>query len=126
MVTILVACSNKEQYLTRVDIQQVGNDESIEEEKMIVDLVTLDSIKSLLEEIHWETKSKPDLEGSEDLIATLFYTQEEDMPDQLYLYKMWFNPDDSLSIVSNNEDEGYGTLDEEYADKLKILFEEYL
>ncbi|MFC7684856.1 hypothetical protein [Ureibacillus sp. GCM10028918] len=126
---ILVACSidddNDDKYLTRVDILVV-NDEAMEEEDMIVDLVTLDSIKSLLEEIRWEPKSKPEITGSEDFVATLFYTINEDRQDQLYLYRMWINSDNSLSIISNNEDEGYGTLNEENADKLKNLFESYL
>ena len=106
-----------------MDIQPVVYDDAVEEEKMIVDIMTLDSIQSLMEEVHWEPNSNPDLAGSEDFIATLFYTEEEKKPDQLYLYRMWFNADDSLSIISNNEDEGYGTLDEEYADKLKGLLE---
>lgn len=123
---ILAACSNKDDtYLTRVDVLAV-NDEAMEEEQMIVDLVTLDSIRSLLEEIHWESNSTPDIAGSEDLIATLFYTENENEQEQLYLYRIWFNSDDSLSIASNKDEEGYGTLDEEYALKLKNLLEGYL
>jgi len=119
----LVACSDEENHLTRVDIQQVVNDEAIEEEEMIVDIITLDSINSLLAEVDWEPNSKPEMSRTEDLVATLFYTEEEDFPDKLYLYRIWFNSDDSVSIISNNEEEGYGTLNEEYADKLKGLLE---
>lgn len=125
MGIILVACSNDEKYLTRVDVQPVVNVDAIEEEEMIVDLITLDSIQSLLEEVNWEPKSNPEVAGSEDLVATMFYSEEERSPDELYLYRIWFNSDDTLSIISNNEDEGYGTLDEEYADKLKNLLESY-
>ncbi len=123
---ILVACSNDEKYLTRVDIQRVEGNKAVEEEEMIVDLITLDSIKSVLEEVHWDPKEEPDLDGAEDIIATLFYTEDEDSRDELYLYRIWYNSDDSLSIVSNNEEEGYGTLDEEYADKLINLFENFM
>ena len=122
-VMTLVACSDEENHLTRVDIQQVVNDEAIEEEEMIVDIITLDSINSLLAEVDWEPNSKPEMSRTEDLVATLFYTEEEDFPDKLYLYRIWFNSDDSVSIISNNEEEGYGTLNEEYADKLKGLLE---
>ncbi|HWK23822.1 MAG TPA: hypothetical protein VNS08_12395 [Ureibacillus sp.] len=123
MVFILVSCSNSndEEYLTRIDIQQVQEHDASEEEEMIVDLVTLDSIKSILEEVEWEPNSDTEIVGTEDLIATLFYTDEEEKSDQLYLYQIWFNSDDSISIVSSNVDEGYGRLKEEYADKLKNL-----
>lgn len=123
MVFILVSCSNSndEEYLTRIDIQQVQEHDASEEEEMIVDLVTLDSIKSILEEVEWEPNSDTEIVGTENLIATLFYTDEEEKSDQLYLYQIWFNSDDSISIVSSNVDEGYGRLKEEYADKLKNL-----
>ncbi|MDN4493461.1 hypothetical protein [Ureibacillus aquaedulcis] len=126
MGILLVACANEDEiYLSRVDVLAV-KDEAMEEENMIIDLVTLDSIKSLLGEIRWEPNSDHEIEGSEDFIATLFYTDNEDQHDQLYLYRMSFNSDGSLSIVSNNEEEGYGILDEEYAEKLKTLLEGYI
>lgn len=121
-----MACSNDDMYLTRVDVQFVADDNSLEEEEMILDLITLDSINSLLEEVKWEPKGKQEVEGSEDLIATLFYTKENERQDQLYLYRFWYNNDDSLTIISTNKEEVYGTLDEEYADKLKDLLESYL
>lgn len=122
MGSLFAACSDEdESYLTRVDILAVNN-EVMEEEEMIVDLVTLDSIKSLLGEVRWEPNSSPELERTEDLVATLFYTENDNNQEQLYLYRMWFNSDDSLSIISDHEDEGYGTLDKENAEKLKSLF----
>ena len=122
-VITLVACSDEENYLIRVDIQQVVDDEAMEEEEMIVDIITLDSINSLLQEVDWEPNAQPEMSRTEDLVATLFYTEAEDLPEKLYLYRFWFNSDDSVSIFSNNEEEGYGTLNEEYADKLKGLLE---
>ncbi|KGR77458.1 hypothetical protein [Ureibacillus sinduriensis] len=122
MVALLAACNDEDKsYLTRVDVLAV-EDEAMEEEEMIVDLITLDSIKSLLDEIHWQQDSSPDLERTEDLVVTLFYTENDNNQEQLYLYRMWFNSDDSLTIISDHEEEGYGTLDEEHAGKLKDLF----
>ena len=126
MGIILVACSNDEIYLTRVDVQRVVNENSLEDEEMILDLITLDSINSILEEVQWEPKTKPELVGAEDLIATLFYTEEKESQDQLYLYRIWFNFDDTVTIISNKKEEGYGLLEEEYAEKLKSLLEGYL
>ncbi|PYF07246.1 hypothetical protein [Ureibacillus chungkukjangi] len=124
--TMLVACSNDENFLIRIDVQRVASDDSLEDEDMILDLITLDSIKSLLEEVKWEPEEEPEDAGSEDLIATLFYADEKDKPDELYLYRIWYNFDDTITIISNNEEEGYGKLDEEYADKLKSLLESEL
>ena len=126
MGTILVACSNDEIYLTRVDVQRVANDDSLEAEEMILDLITLDSINSLLETVEWEPKEKPEVSSSEDMILTLFYTEEKGKPDQLFLYRIWYNFDDTITLISNNEEEGNGKLDEEYASKLKSLLESKL
>ena len=124
LVIFLVACSEKnEMVLTRVDVQHVANDHFLEDEEMILDIVTLDSINSLLGEVEWKPKEEFEAAGEESLIATLFYTQDQEKQDELHLYRIWYNSDDSLSIISNNNEESYGILKEKYADKLKELLE---
>ena len=124
MAFILVSCAEEnEMVLTRVDVQHIAKDHFLEDEEMILDIVTLDSISSILGEVEWKPKEDFEAAGEESLIATLFYTQDKEMQDELHLYRIWYNSDDSLSIISNNNEESYGILEEEYADKLKELLE---
>ncbi|WP_170840823.1 hypothetical protein [Oceanobacillus limi] len=53
----------------------------------------------------------------EDVLVTLFYTFDENMPEKLYKYRVWFNGNGNATIISNNEEEGYGSLEE---DSLKL------
>jgi len=45
--------------------------------------------------------------------ATLFYTVDKNMPEKLYEYRIGFNENGTITIISNNEKERYGTLDKE-------------
>ncbi|MEH7178053.1 hypothetical protein [Neobacillus vireti] len=59
----------------------------------------------------------------EDVKATLFFKYDENMPERLFEYQIWFNQsNDTAMIISSNVKEGYGTLDKENAQALeKIL-----
>lgn len=120
-MVFLVACSDDSRYLIRADVQIVNEDESLEEEEMILDIITLDSIKSIIHEVDWEQESDEEMVRKEDVLVTLFYKEDEDSPEQLFLYRIWYHEDQSVSIISNNEEEGYGTLDEEFGIKLKNI-----
>ena len=117
---LLVACSDDQQYLTRVDVQLVNQDESLQEEEMIVEIVTLDSIESLFKEIEWKKESKEEQERKEDLILTVFYTNKNN-DDILNLYRLWFENDNTITIIRSDKKEPFGKLDEKNSLKLKNL-----
>lgn len=57
----------------------------------------------------------------EGALVTTFYTYDENMPERLYEYKIWFEENDTVTIISNKEDEGYGRLDKENAQNLQNI-----
>ncbi|WP_421662119.1 hypothetical protein [Lysinibacillus telephonicus] len=122
------ACSDEaDPHLTRVDIQKIDEDEMYKEEVILVDLITLDSLKSIFNEVKWKPNSSKEMSAKEDLQLTLFFTYEENMSEKLFLYRIWFEDDDEVIIISNNEEEGYGKLEGDNAVKLKnILIGQFL
>jgi hypothetical protein len=111
--TWLSACSEQEsEKLTRVAVQVVDDQEMYMEEKMIQDEGTLNSIKNVFQKIKWDPNTVAEMARKEDVFITLFYLMEENMPERLYEYRIWFNGDGTVTIISNNENEGYGFLDD--------------
>jgi hypothetical protein len=111
--TWLSACSEQEsEKLTRVAVQVVDDQEMYMEEKMIQDEGTLNSIKNVFQKIKWDPNTVAEMARKEDVFITLFYLMEENMPERLYEYRIWFNGDGTITIISNNENEGYGFLDD--------------
>jgi hypothetical protein len=120
LLILLSACSGQEyKELTRVDVQIVDEQGDYEEAEVITDVETMEILKKTFEKVKWDPSIQAEMARQEDVFVTLFYTFEEDMPERLYEYRIWFNGDDSATIISNNENEGYGYLDG--ADKLKNI-----
>ena len=128
-VTFLVGCINKVpnkfdlKQLTRVDIEVVKEDGSYEESIMITDENTMDTIRKAFKQIKWNPNAEPKMVRQEDVKATLFFKYDENMPEQLFEYQIWFiQSNDTATIISNNEKEGFGTLDKENAQALESIF----
>jgi hypothetical protein len=116
--TFLVGCINKApnkfdlKQLTRVDIEVVKADGSYEEAVMITDEETIYAIRKAFKQIKWEPNVEPKMARKEDVKATLFFKYDENTPERLFEYQVWFNQNnDTATIISNNVKEGYGTLD---------------
>jgi len=121
---ILVACTEveKEGPLTKADVQKVNEDRNYEDVITIIDQRKLDSVKKSLEGVKWDPHTKAEMARKEDVIATLFYSIDKNM-HRLYEYSIWFESNETATIISNKENEGYGKLDRENAQNLKnILF----
>jgi len=118
---LLAACSEKEGQLTRVDVQEV-NKEGNNEEVIISDQETLDTINKSLEHVKWEPNTEASMARREDVIAILFYTIDENMPESLVEHRIWFEVNGTATLISNHENQGYGRLDQEYVQNLKNAF----
>ncbi|KKI91235.1 hypothetical protein WQ54_16065 [Bacillus sp. SA1-12] len=101
--------------LTRVDVQK-GIYEDI---LIITDDETIHLLKRCFRKVKWEPDTSAKMSRKEDIVATLFYTYDKNMPERLYEYRIWFNGNDTATIISNNENEGYGTLDLDHSKILK-------
>jgi hypothetical protein len=123
----LIGCTNKApkefnlNQLTRVDVEVVEADESYEEAVMITDEETIDVLRKTFKQIKWEPNVQPSMDRKEDVKATLFFKYDENMPERLSEYQIWFNQSDTATIISNNESENYGTLDKNNAKTLKNI-----
>ncbi len=116
---ILVACSEEKGQLTRVDVQKVNEEGDYEDVIMITESEDIEAIEKLLRHVKWEPNTEPGMARKEDVFAVLFYSFDEDMPERLYEYRIWFENNGAATIISNNEKEGYGTLSKEHAQELK-------
>jgi hypothetical protein len=114
---LLVACSKEN--LTRVDVQKVNKEGDYEATLTIINKETIDLLQNSFEKVNWDPNTKVEMARREDILATLFYTFDEDQPERLYEYRIWFNGKGTATIISNNEKEGYGILDKDNAEKLK-------
>lgn len=115
---LLAACSGQgDERLTRVDVQKVDKEGNYEAAKMITDKETIDLLKSSFEKVKWELRTKAEMARKEDVLATLFYTFDKNMPERLVEYRIWFNANGTLTIISDQE--GYGTLHKGEAKNLK-------
>ncbi len=125
---MLIGCINKDpekvnlNQLTRVDVQVVKTDESYGETVTITDKKTVDNLKKVFKKVKWEPNIEPKIVRKEDVKATLFFEYDQNMPERLFEYEIWFNQDNNTAmIISNNEKEGFGTLDKNNAKKLKNI-----
>lgn len=117
---ILVACSSESDVeITRIDVQKNDAEGRYEELEMITDNKRIELLQSYFDKIKWQPKERVQMVRKEDVLLTLFLKLEENMPERLYEYRIWFNKD-SAEIISNKENEGYGTLDGKAAGKLKM------
>ncbi|GEN44447.1 hypothetical protein AHA02nite_02230 [Alkalibacillus haloalkaliphilus] len=93
-----------------------------EETNMITDDQTIDEIKNIFKQIEWTPNVQVEMERGEDVFATFFYQLNHGEPERLYEYRFWFEDSGGATIISNNEKEGYGTLNEDAAKELRTIF----
>jgi hypothetical protein len=110
---IVSACSNqegliKQEELKRIDVQNTNENE----EFIITDLETINTIKNSIDNVKWRPDVEPEMARKEDFTVTLFHLYDRNMPERLYNYRVWFNADDTATIISDNSTQGYGTFDE--------------
>lgn len=124
----IVGCTNKasEEFnldqLTRVDVEVIKEDDSYEESVMITDEYTVDALRKAFKQINWDPNVEPKMVRKEDAKATLFFKYDKNMPERLFEYQIWFNQsNNTATIISNNEKEGYGTLGKEHARTLEDI-----
>lgn len=120
LLILVGGCSKEnEQQLTRIDVQYVNSDESYGEVVMITDKKRLQNVQVSLQQVKWEPNIEAEMARREDVKATLFMQFDNNMPERLYEYQIWFNDNGTATIISNNVNEGYGTLNKTNTNTLK-------
>ncbi|MCP1495119.1 PBP1b-binding outer membrane lipoprotein LpoB [Peribacillus frigoritolerans] len=115
---LLVGCMGEDTgQLTRVDVQKNDAEEKYEETLMITDSESIELLREAFKQIKWDNRMVK-IARKPDLKATLFYTFDENMPERLVEYEIWFNENGTATIISNNENKSYGEFDKESAKTL--------
>jgi len=129
VVLVLCGCTNlapnkfNVNQLTRVDVEVVQSDGTYDESVMITDEENMNRLKKAFKKIDWEPNQEPKLARTEDVKATLFFLYDENMPERLLEYQIWFHQeDDTATIISNYEEEGYGKIDKKNAQVIEKIF----
>jgi hypothetical protein len=122
-IMVVAACSGQEEgELTRLDVQMADKEGNYKEFVMITDNESIELLKKAFEDIKWSPNTKVNMARKADVKATLFFEFDENMPERLVEYEIWFNESVSTSeIVSNNEKEGYGELDKDNTNILRKI-----
>lgn len=106
--------------LSRVDVVPSAEGSKIDE-FIVVDEKELSSIREIFGQIQWTPNVEAEMERMEDFQLTLFYTYNENMPERLFEYKIWFSEDGTATIISNVARENFGELDKDFAEELKEI-----
>lgn len=116
----VVGCSNEgSPTLTRVYYDIVNSEENTEGTWMIIDEQSLTDIDQAFKEIKWDPNTMPSMSREEVVKVTLFRETDKNLPERLDYYSIWFNADETATIISENESEGFGNLEQEQTQILK-------
>ncbi|MCH7322537.1 DUF4362 domain-containing protein [Solibacillus sp. MA9] len=121
-IMLLVACSDKEPIneIKRVQLEKVNTPEEIQ----VFEQPELAFISEQLQKVKWQPNVKAEMARIEDIQLQLFIEREPNMPEYIITYRIWIEKNQSLTIISSDEKEGYGRLDSKKAKPLvKFLFE---
>lgn len=106
--------------LSRVDAVPIEEGTKMEE-FIVVDEKELSFIREIFGQVQWSPGVESEMERMEDFQLTLFYTYDENMPERLFDYKIWFNRDKTATLISNVASENFGKLDKDGAEELKEI-----
>ncbi|WP_430786692.1 hypothetical protein VBD025_14475 [Virgibacillus flavescens] len=121
LVILLAACSEqKVDKVTRIAVEITDEKDNYEELISITDSKRIQLIEDQFKKITWQPNVQVLMSRKEDVLVTFFNKYDENMPERLYEYRIWFNKS-SAEIISKKENESYGKLDEEDSKKLKEL-----
>ena len=116
IVAVLAGCREDEK-LVRVDYQM--NEFQTGDGQMITETEQVRKIGELFEKVDWEKGNvKVQMDREEDMTLTFFYRYDENMPERLEEFEIWFNDGNPVEIVDQNEHR-YGKLSAADGQKLK-------
>ncbi|MDX8365721.1 hypothetical protein [Cytobacillus sp. IB215665] len=108
--------------LTRVDVQRPTSNGGYEDEvMMITNNELIQVIRNVFKNIKWERKVDTKISRQEDVKATFFYNYDENMPELLTDYYIWFDEFNQTAIIIEEAASSLGTIDEDHAILLKEL-----
>ncbi|WP_225223840.1 DUF4362 domain-containing protein [Solibacillus merdavium] len=127
VLLLLVGCTDEQNdsgLIQRAVIERVVSDNNIgTEEIMVFDQEELDDIQGYLSETKWQPNVEAEMARKEDVVLRLFIELEKNLPERINTYRIWYEQDQSMTILSNVETEGYGRLNAEFGKPFKELLQ---
>lgn len=127
VLLLLVGCTDEQNdsgLIQRAVIERVVSDNNIgTEEIMVFDQEELDDIQGYLSETKWQPNVEAEMARKEDVVLRLFIELEKNLPERINTYRIWYEQDQSITILSNVETEGYGRLNAEFGKPFKELLQ---
>lgn len=118
----LFGCNNIPENLTRVDYKHIQAGGTHSDTEMVTDKKTLGKIERIFNKIKWKENVEVKKVRREDIKVTLFYEEEENMPEKLYEYDIWFhNEINKAVLIGDNDKQSYGMLNKELSLELQEL-----
>ena len=103
--------------LVRVDVKFIKEDGAAEE-RIIADEKSVSMLKVIFKEIEWGPIQETDGK-KQDAVATLFFRYDDNLPERLVEYYIWFDHDGNKAMLIDQEEKQMGILTEEDADRLR-------
>ncbi len=118
----LVACSEQSKgELTRIDVISLFEEKDIEYHIQLEEELSL--VENIFQKVNWQPNAEPKMSREPDVEAIFFYTFDKNMPERLVNHQIWFNQgNDTATIISDYQNEGFGTLAKGNAESLKQVF----
>lgn len=117
------ACSIQKDDLTRIDAEvRIIKDNKQVDTKVFTttNKKTIKKLDKLFAKVVWTQSPKFKMARSEDAIVTFFYQTDNNKPEELVEYHVWYNQkDDGATIISGSQEDKVGTLDKEFINKIK-------
>ncbi|MGN7477341.1 DUF4362 domain-containing protein [Solibacillus silvestris] len=127
VMLLLVGCTDVVQHPEKIERAvietKVDGEKGQTEEIMVFDAEELEDIRHYLSQTDWQPNTKPDMARHEDVNLKLFVEAEQNMPERIDDYLIWFEQNDSMTIISNVEAEGFGRLAAKYGKPFKQLLD---
>lgn len=126
LLLLLVGCNDNGQLSETLEWAVINVKNSAAEEIIIHDPKELEEISSYLSKVDWQPNTEAKMATHEDLLLSLFIEVEQNMPERINEYQIWFEEDNSMTIMSNVKSEGFGKLKGKFGKPFKDLLQQNL
>ncbi|MEK4386113.1 DUF4362 domain-containing protein [Solibacillus sp. FSL W7-1464] len=124
LLLLLAGCNDTMQHSATLEWAVINVKNSAADEIIIHDPKELEDITSYLSKTDWQPNTEPKMATHEDIILSLFIEVEQNMPERINEYQIWFEEDNSMTIMSNVKSEGFGKLQGKFGKPFKELLQQ--
>ena len=106
IVFLLVGCTEQIHEPVRGQIEHPNIQDVLE----IMEPSEVALLAGELASVSWEPNVEPEMERKQDVTLHLFISKDPNMPEYIITYRIWIENNQSLTLISTDENEGYGRM----------------